>query len=144
MSSIATIIGVGGAMLGDGWRILDPLAACLISLFIVGMAISLMRPSLDELMEKSLPETEKEKIVRIILAVPGVIAYHRLRTRRIGSGRAIEVHIKLAGDMSLRDAHDAATLIEKRLKEELGDNTHIGAHMEPADGTPREKPADEN
>lgn len=133
LSSIATVAGIGGAMLpGAGWQILDPLAACLISLFIIGMAISLMRPGIDELLEKSLPETDLAQIEKIIRETPGIVAYHHLRTRRVGINRAIEVHIKLPGDCSLADAHNTATILEKAIRDQLGKNTHVGIHMEPA------------
>lgn len=133
LSSMATVLGIGGAMLpGRGWLILDPLAACLISLFILGMAFALMRPAIDELMEKSLPPAEKDAIERIIASTPGVLGYHRLRTRRMGVNRAIEAHIKLNGDISLAQAHDIASAIERRIRAELGQKTHIGIHMEPA------------
>lgn len=133
LSSIATLLGVGGAMLpGEKWLILDPLAACLISLFIIGMAFSLMKPGIDELMEKSLPPAERDSIERIILSTPGVLGYHRLRTRRIGVKRAVEAHIKLDGAISLAEAHDTASEIERKIRAALGANTHVGIHMEPA------------
>lgn len=136
LSSIATLAGIGGAMLGgSGWLILDPAAACLISLFIIGMAISLMKPGLDELMEKSLPESEKRIIENIIGSTPGVLAFHHLRTRRMGANRAVEAHIKLDGAISLRDAHDTATAIEQKIKASLGAKTHVGLHMEPYAGS---------
>lgn len=132
LSSIATVIGIGGARLpGGGWVILDPLAACLISLFIVWMAISLMKAGIEELMEKSLPAAEKKNIETIIESTPGVLAFHHLRTRRMGIKRAVEVHIKVDGNLTLASAHDIATDIEKRLKARLGQNTHVGVHMEP-------------
>lgn len=132
-SSIATVTGIGGAMLmGGDWIILDPLAACIISLFILGMAFSLMRPALAELMEKSLPPAEKEEIARIIAATPGVLGFHHLRTRRMGMNRAVEAHIKLDGSLHLTQAHDIASAVERRLKAALSEHTHVGLHMEPA------------
>lgn len=133
ISSIATVVGVGGAILGgSNWSVLDPLAASLISLFIIWTAITLMKPGLEELMEKSLPEEEKKRIERIILDTPGVVGFHRLRARRVGPIRAAEVHIKMNGDLNLREAHETASEIERRLKAELGKDSHIGVHMEPA------------
>lgn len=132
LSSIATVIGIGGAMAGgERWLVLDPLAACLISLFIIIMALSLMKPGLGELMERSLPQADKDRISEIITSTPGVMAYHHLRTRRMGTNRAVEAHIKLDGNISLTHAHDIASDIEKRLKEEFGPHTHVGIHMEP-------------
>lgn len=131
-SSVATVIGVGGAMIPGGHlQMLDPLAACLISFFIMGIAISLMKPGLDELMEKSLPEKEKATIKKVIAETPGVSGFHRLRTRRIGVNRAVEVHIKLDGELSLADAHEVATQVERRLKKILGGRVHTVIHMEP-------------
>ena len=140
LSSIATVIGIGGAMLpGEAWRILDPLAACLISVFIILMAFSLMKPGIDELMEKSLPDAEREAIRQSIASTPGVLGYHRIRTRRMGVNRAVEAHIKLAADLPLREAHDIATAVEKKIQAALGKNTHVGIHMEPAAGTEKRK-----
>lgn len=132
LSSLATVIGVGGAMLPGGhWLILDPLAACLISIFIIIMACTIMKPGIDELMEKSLSLEEKASLEKLISSTPGILAYHHLRTRRMGMNRAVEVHIKLNGDESLREAHDQATELERRIKAEFGSNTHVGIHMEP-------------
>ena len=61
----------------------------------------------------------------------GVNSPHHLRTRRIGNNIAIEVHIRMDGAMSIKDAHDITKIIEKALKEEFGQNTHIGIHVEP-------------
>lgn len=133
LSSIATLVGTSGAMIPGGkWVLLDPLAACLISLFIMGMALTLMRPGIDELMEKSLPAADKKIIEEIIASAPGVITFHHLRTRRMGINRAVEAHIKMDGTITLSQAHESATIIENRIKAALGQNTHVGIHMEPA------------
>ncbi|MDE5659615.1 MAG: cation diffusion facilitator family transporter [Muribaculaceae bacterium] len=132
-TSIATLAGIAGAMLpGVHWRILDPIAATVVSLFIIKAAAGLIKPNLDELLESSLPAAEKERIADIITSTPGVVRIHRLRTRRIGNAAAIEVHIKLPADMPLATAHDIATEVERRLKSELGPATHTAIHMEPA------------
>ena len=58
LTSVATLIGIGGALLlGPHWSVLDPLAAVVVSGFIVKAAFSLMKPGIDELLEKSLPKT---------------------------------------------------------------------------------------
>lgn len=132
LTSIAAFAGIAGAMLlGPRWRVLDPLAAVVVSLFILWMAWTLIRPCLDELLEKSLPKEEKDRITEIVAHTPGVVAFHRLRTRRIGSRRAVEVHIKMPGENSLTEAHNIASAIEKRLREEFGANAHVAIHMEP-------------
>ena len=139
LSSIGTAIGIGGAIcLGSKWHVLDPLAAIVVSLFIIKVSVSLLKPSIDELTERSLPDTVENQIARITQAEPGVSELHNLRTRRIGNHYAIEMHIRMDGHLSLQDAHAKATAIERRLKEMFGKETHIGIHVEPtkrADGT---------
>ena len=132
LSSIGTAVGIGGAiLLGEQWRILDPIAAVVVSLFIIKVAIELIKPCIDELVERSLPKQVEDKIVNLILQSPQVSSPHHLRTRRIGSYIAIEVHIRMDGQTPLSEAHQVASDIERRLKAEFGENTHIGIHMEP-------------
>lgn len=132
LSSIGTLIGIGGAIgLGEKWRILDPIAAIVVSFFIMKVAIQLLKPCVDELLEHSLPAKSENKILDIILSFPEVSSPHHLRTRRIGNNIAMEVHIRMDGNTSLSDAHSLASKIEQRLKDEFGEKTHIGIHMEP-------------
>ena len=132
-SSIGTLIGIAGAMfLGEKWRDLDPIAALIVSTFIIKVAIDLVKPCIDELLEKSLPNEVEGKILSIIHSFPEVDYPHHLRTRRIGNNIAIEIHIRMDGTMSLKDAHEITRNIEVALKEEFGKDTHIGIHMEPA------------
>lgn len=132
LSSIGTAVGIGGAiLLGEQWLILDPLAAVVVSLFIMKVAIQLLVPCVEELLEKSLPAEVEEKIKQEVLAFPGVTSPHHLRTRRIGSSYAIEVHIRMDGQITLEEAHHTATAIENRLKSEFGSRTYINIHVEP-------------
>lgn len=131
-SSIGTLVGIAGAMfLGEKWRVLDPVAAVIVSVFILKVAIDILRNSLEELMEHSLPDAEEEEIKQIILSTNGVESPHHLRTRRIGNRVAIEVHIRMNGDMTLTKAHQITTEVEQQLKLRFGENTHIGIHTEP-------------
>ena len=131
-SSIGTLVGVGGAIfLGEKWRVLDPIAAIVVSTFIIKVAFDLIKPCIDELLERSLPAETEKQILDIITSFPEVSSPHHLRTRRIGNHIAIEVHIRMDGQISLEDAHTVATEVERCLKEEFGPDTHIGIHMEP-------------
>lgn len=131
-SSIGTFIGIGGAIcLGEQWRILDPLAAIVVSIFIMRVAVQLLKPCVDELLERSLPAETENIILEIIRSFPEVSEPHHLRTRRIGNRLAIEVHIRMNGNTTLAEAHSLASEVEKRLKYEFGKDTHIGIHMEP-------------
>lgn len=132
LSSIGTLLGISGAMfLGEKWRVLDPIAAFLVSIFILKVAIELTKASLEELLEKSLPKKTQEKILNIIHSFPEVKSPHNLRTRHIGSNIAIEFHIRMDGNLSLNEVHEITKHMENALKAEFGPLTHIGIHMEP-------------
>lgn len=139
-SSIGTLVGVAGAIFfGDKWRILDPIAAIAVSGFIVKVAVGLIKPCVDELLERSLPAETENKILDIIASFPQVSSPHHLRTRRIGNHIAMEVHLRMDGQATLEYAHSVATAIEKKLREEFGPDTHIGIHMEPLKPSSRQE-----
>lgn len=132
LSSIGTAIGIGGAiLLGKGWAVLDPVAALVVSVFIVKTALGLLSTSSGELLEKSLPKEVEKKIVEIVESEPEVSEVHHLCTRRIGSNIAIEMHIRMPGEISLKDSHTRASDIERKLRQHFGEHTHINLHVEP-------------
>lgn len=132
LSSIGTAVGIGGAVvLGNNWTILDPLAAVIVSILIFITAYRLLRQASGELLEESLPKETEDKIEQIVYQDSLVSDVHNLHTRRIGSIIAIEMHLRLPGDISLNESHIHATEIEKRLREEFGMGTHIMLHIEP-------------
>lgn len=140
-SSIGTAMGIGGAIaLGESWSVLDPMAAVIVSFFIMKVSVQLLKPCVDELTEKSLPDEIEKEICLIAENTPGVSAIHNLRTRRIGNHYAIEMHVRMDGHLTLYKAHAKASVIENKLKEKYGNETHVGIHVEPvkdADGTYR-------
>ena len=132
LSSIAAATGIGGAIvLGSRWTVLDPVASIFVGLMLVKVAYELLKQSVDELTESSLPEDTEQEIATIISSFPDITEPHNLRTRRIGNRIAIEAHIRMDGNLPLREAHDRATAIEQKLKERFGPTTHISIHMEP-------------
>ena len=132
LSSIGTTIGIGGAvLLGNRWTVLDPLASIVVGLMLIKVAVELLKQSMGELTECSLPEDTEREIVNIIKAFPGIFGPHNLRTRKIGNRIAIEAHVRMDGSMSLTEAHDRASAIERSLKEKYGPRTHVTIHMEP-------------
>ena len=132
LSSIGTAIGIGGAIfLGQRWTVLDPIASVVVGAFIVKVAVDLLRNGIGDLMEQSLPDAVEEEMLRIVGALPGVVNPHDLRTRRIGNHYAIELHILMDGDISLREAHNKASEVEDLLRARYGEDTHVAVHVEP-------------
>lgn len=132
LSSIGTAVGIGGAiLLGDKWAVLDPIAAVVVSVFIIRTAWQLTKQSAGELLEQSLPADMEREIVDIVAREPMTSEVHHLRTRRIGSHIAIEMHLRMPGNISLYESHQHATNIEQKLRKRFGASTHIGLHVEP-------------
>ena len=132
LSSVGTMIGVGGAILqGNRWTVLDPLASIVVSVFIVRAAWQLMMESMKELTEASLSDEDEAVITHIAASEPGVSEVHNLRTRRVGNRIAIEMHARMLGSTPLVEAHLHATAIEHRLKEHFGPDTLVSIHLEP-------------
>lgn len=136
ISSAGTLAGVAGAMfLGDRWHILDPVAAVVVSIFIIKSGYDIMKPSVNELLEGSLPEEDVNEIDRLVRSVPGIVNVHHLRTRHIGNSIAIDLHAKMDGNITLAEAHAIATKAEKVIRQHFGGSTIINIHMEPAKDT---------
>ncbi len=131
-SSTGTLLGIGGAiLLGNVWRILDPIAAVVVSLFILKVAYDISIGSIKELLEESLDENTENYILKIVGNIEDVIEPHDLKTRRIGNNIVIDIHIRVANSFSIVEAHKINNKIEEKLKETYGENTLISIHTEP-------------
>jgi cation diffusion facilitator family transporter len=132
LSSVGTAVGIGGAIFfGERWTVLDPLASVIVGVFIAKVAVRLLHDGIGDLMEHSLPDEVEAEILQLAASVPGVSNPHDLRTRRIGNHYAIELHILVDGNITLRKAHDCASEVEERLHRQYGPDTHVAVHVEP-------------
>lgn len=132
LSSIGALLGIGGAIiLGDRWTILDPITSCAISIAIMVVAVKMALPSLEELLETSLPEEIEKEIMDIAGSVPGVADIHDLKTRRNGMSFIIDAHVVVNPEMTIVEAHDIATAVEEALSGRFGNETQTSIHIEP-------------
>ncbi len=132
LSSVGALIGIACAyVLGGKWVISDPIAAIVVAAMILKVAIDLLRKGFDELVEGALPSEVEEEIIMIVTEDAAISHPHNLRTRRIGANIAIEVHIRVDGDMSVRESHRLTESIEYRLRERFGKGTMVAIHVEP-------------
>lgn len=132
LSSVGAAVGIGLALwLGQHWAVFDPLASVVVGLMLMKVAYELLKTSINELTESSLPAETEQEIEQIILSFGDVRQPHNLRTRRIGNRIAIEAHVRMDGRLPLETVHERATTIERKLKERFGNNTHVTLHMEP-------------
>ena len=131
-SSIGTTIGIGGAiLLGGKWVVLDPIAAVILSFLIFKVGFDISYKNLNELLEASLDYETYRSIEEILISTEGVLGFHELKTRKIGSAMAADVHIEVDRGLSVVDAHEISIHVEKRLKEICGKNSFLSIHVEP-------------
>ncbi len=136
LSSIATLAGIAGAMyLGEQWRVLDPIAAIIVSIFIFIVAIRIGKPAVEELLEASLPASTVNEIYDIISSTPGVKTFHRFASRRNGTRMILDFHIKVNPNITVEDGHTIATDVEHRLKAHFEHELTVNIHVEPYHGT---------
>jgi len=114
-------------------RALDSVAAIFVALFILYASIRLMKKGLHDLMDQGLPE-EEERVIRAILKdhFQQFVEFHKLRTRKAGSERYIDLHLVLAKDIDLKQAHDLCTHLEEEIKSRISNSQTI-IHMEPCE-----------
>ena len=131
-SSIGTLIGIGGAyFLSEQWRVLDPIAAIVVGALIIKVAYDLVMPGLNELLERSLPKEQEDESVALVLADKRLSDVHNLKTRRIGAGIAVELHVRVQGNMTVNESHAITRNIEQLLRQQYGDRTQVIIHIEP-------------
>ena len=96
----------------------DPIAAIVVGAMILKVSFNLFIPAINELLECSLSKETEDRILQIITEDPAVQDPHNLKTRKVGSRTAIEVHIRLDAAMTVAESHDITVGIENRLKQE--------------------------
>ncbi|MCL2340789.1 MAG: cation diffusion facilitator family transporter [Proteobacteria bacterium] len=129
-TSAGVVAGIG-LVAATGWSVLDPIVALLVSANITWTGITLVRQSVDGLMDTVLPKEEQEAIERVMAAFRAKgVEFHDLRTRQAAAHRFIAVHMLVPGDWTVHDAHHMAEDFEQELDQALG-GAHISTHLEP-------------
>lgn len=130
-TSVGVLVGLGLMQLTKlPW--LDPAIAIVVAGIVFKAGYSMTKKSLYELTDVSLPPEDEQIIKDILKNHTEVISFHRLRTRRSGSYRLIDMHLILYKDMHLNKAHDVSEQIEEEIKAKLGP-CDVVIHLEPCD-----------
>lgn len=130
-TSVGVLLGLAIIKItGLAW--IDPAIAVVVAGIVFKAGYGMTKKSVYELTDVSLPPEEEEGIIAIIEQHPEVIAFHRLRTRRSGSYRLIDMHIILDKNMHLDKAHAVCDQIELEIKKLLG-LCDVVIHSEPCD-----------
>lgn len=113
-----------------GLKILDPVSAIVVALLILKTSITLIKKSMVDLVDGSLPKEDIDRITEILKSYTEVKSYHRLRTRKSGNTREIDIHLEVNEKASLIDAHNLCDEIEDNIQKALP-NSDVTIHVEP-------------
>lgn len=113
-----------------GWPLADPLLAGAVALYILWSAWEILANSVDLLMDRELPEEERQHIRAIAMAHPAVISLHDLRTRSSGTQTFIQFHLELDPNLTLIDAHTIADSVMHEVEDAFPD-AEVLIHEDP-------------
>ena len=112
-------------------NILDPIVGFLVAMMIVRTGINLLVESVNQLMDQHLPPEEEHLIQEHLIELkPITRGYHKMKSRKVGSRRYIEFHLKVDGDMALKQVHALSHQIQNSIEEHL-ENCSVSIHFEP-------------
>jgi cation diffusion facilitator family transporter len=129
LSCVGVLVGLAGVAITGNPR-LDPAVAAVMTFFVIASAVSLLRDSLRPLLDESLPPEEEQRVLAALREDPRVLGFHKLRTRRSGSHRHVDVHVLLDDELSFSEAHRITEEVEGKIRAVLP-NTDIIVHAEP-------------
>jgi len=134
-TSIAAAAGLIAVLIGGAdWWFLDPLTALVLSAFLMTVAIRIMKNSAAELIDQAPAATKMARIEEAVAETPGVQTYHGVRARQVGGKVEMDVHVQVDGQMSVRQGHDIASDVRRRIVEVDPSVAQAIVHVEPADG----------
>jgi cation diffusion facilitator family transporter len=134
-STAGVLVGLAVISIWDNLTLIDPILALIVVLLILRATYRVGRMAFHELIDVRLPEDEEKKIRQAITEHFGgeVVDFHRLRTRKAGSQRYIDLHLVMPKHVSIEEAHVMCDHLEKDMKSRLL-RTDVVIHVEPCDG----------
>jgi cation diffusion facilitator family transporter len=131
ISSVPVLIAVGGAKAFPSWSFLDHLGAAVVSVFILHASIKIIWPALSELIDAGAPSETRKKIRAMALKNEGVLQVHDIRTRYISSSIQVDLHIVVAGSITVRAGHVIADDVRNRIIAEMPEVLDVIVHVDP-------------
>ena len=129
LSSIGSLIGIGGALLG--FKICEPIASIVICIFIAKASIEIFMDAVNRLIDHACSDEEIEEIRKYIMEIDGVKRIDSLMTRRFGSKIYVDLEIAEDPDITLREAHDIAERVHDNIENKIENIKHCMIHVNP-------------
>ncbi len=131
-TSIAAAAGLAGVALGGpSWAFLDHVTAVVLASFLVVIGARILYDAGCELVDRAPDARTQAAIEAIVATTEGVRGYHAVRARRIGGKVAVDIHILVGPELTVREGHDVATLVTRRLLECEHNVIEVVVHIEP-------------
>ena len=138
-TSIAAAVGLAGILIGGpDWAFLDHVVAVVLAVFLIIVAVRIIRGSLDELVDSAPPSDVLDQIGTSIEATPGVNSHHALRARRLGGRVAVDVHVLVDSGISVHEGHEIAEHVKRGVLACGCDVIEVVVHIEPDE--PEQRP----
>ena len=131
ISSIPVFIAVTVAIFNPNFAFIDLIGALIVSLFILKVSWDIIRPAVSELAEGGASEYDRKKIKSIVMEVDGVKATHAIRTRKLGAGLYVDLHVLVDGEMTVQKGHLVSHEVKNKLLVNGPDILDVVVHIEP-------------
>lgn len=130
-SSVPVAVAVLASRIQPNWVFLDNIATVIVSVLILQAVWKIARPALGQLIDTAADQEEQQAIVDLVLDCEGVLAVHALRTRYIGPGLQVDLHVLVEPELTVREGHDIARGVKKRLLIQMPNIVDVLVHIEP-------------
>lgn len=132
ITSLAAFIGISVALWkGPGYEAADDWAALLACAVIAYNGFTIAKTSVSEVMDAAVPDEFHQKVRESALATPGVLSLGTCLVRKSGLGYIVEMDARVDGAITVKQGHDIADALEKRLLQAGLAIEHISVHIEP-------------
>ncbi len=131
LSSVPVALVVLGTKIHPSWTFLDHIGAVVVSLLILQAAWKIIWPALRQLSDAGASLAEQEELYALVSAMDGVKDVHALRTRNIGTGLQVDLHLQVDPNLSVREGHIMAGIVKSKLLAEGEDVVDVLIHIEP-------------
>ncbi|MCQ2771882.1 MAG: cation diffusion facilitator family transporter [Bacilli bacterium] len=132
LSSIGSVLGIAGLMIGGNWSILDPIASIIIALFILKVAFDIAKAAVNEVVDHSAPEEFEKEIRNITTSTKGVLNINSLKTRQFGNKFYVELEIAVDGSITVEEGHNIAKSVHDKIESNFSNIKHCMVHVDPA------------
>lgn len=130
-SSIGSLIGIGGAMLG--FPVMDSVASVVICVFILKVAYDILKDAVVKMLDTSCGEQYEAELQKFVSEQKDVVCVDTLHSRMFGSKVYVDLEIEVDGSKTLQEAHDVAERVHTELEHRFPDIKHVMVHLNPAE-----------